>query len=120
MSILFLGRIYTHAQVKEDVLGTLDFDHFTTKQLASDVRKSGLYPADMIIERMEQLFDNKNSEFETLSAKEKEIRKEKDQLTTDMKTVKINLNKNCYVYDGTINPWTYYIDMAVKARYINL
>ena len=113
--------------MKEDVLGTLDFDHFTTKQLASDVRKSGLYPADMIIERMEQLFDNKNSEFETLSAKEKEIRKEKDQmkkekdqLTTDMKTVKINLDKNVYVYNGKINPWTKYVDLAVTERYSNL
>ena len=91
--MIFLGRIYVHVKVKEDVLGTLDFDHFTTKQLASDVRKSGFYPADMIIERMEQLFENKNSEFETMSAKEKEIREEKDQLRTDMKTVKIKLNK---------------------------
>ena len=112
--------------MKEDVLGTLDFDHFTTKQLASDVRKSGLYPADMIIERMEQLFENKNSEFETLSAKEKEIRKEKDQmkkeknqLTTDMKTVKTKLNKERDEYDS-FNPWTKYVDLAVTERYSNL
>merc|ERR1711981_405584 len=70
------------AQVKEEVLETLDFDHFTTKELASDVRKSGLYDADKIIERMEQLFENKNREFETLSAKEKETRMERDQLRT--------------------------------------
>ena len=75
--------------MKEDVLGSLDFDHFTTKQLASDVRKSGLYPADMIIERMEQLFDKKNSEFEKM---EEKMRTEYDQLKNDMKTVKSNLN----------------------------
>ena len=46
--------------MKEEVLETLDFDHFTTKELASEVRKSGLYPADKIIERMAQLYENKN------------------------------------------------------------
>ena len=49
-----------HVQVKEEVLETLDFDHFTAKQLASEVRKSGLYPSDKIIERMAQLYENKN------------------------------------------------------------
>ena len=43
--------------MKEEVLKTLDFDHYTVKELASEVRKSGLYPADRIIERMAQLYE---------------------------------------------------------------
>ena len=57
--------------MKEEVLETLDFDHFTTKQLASDVRKSGLYHSDKIIERMEQLFENWSKELK--KKKEEEI-----------------------------------------------
>ena len=53
--------------MKEDVLKTLDFENYTVKELASEVRKSGLYPADKIIERMDHLFENKNIEFEHLS-----------------------------------------------------
>ena len=70
--------------MKEEVLETLDFDHFTTKQLASEVRKSGLYQADKIIERMEHLFELKNKEFESLSAKENETRKERDRLKKEI------------------------------------
>ena len=114
----------THTKVKEEVLETLDFDHFTTQQLASDVRKSGLYQADKIIERMEQLFLDKNSEFVTVSAKEKEIRKEndqlkkeKDQLKTDMKSVKSALDKRRYEFDGDLNPWKTYVGADLKLRY---
>ena len=113
--------------MKEEVLGTLDFDHFTTKELASDVRKSGLFSADKIIERMEQLFENKNSELEAKKT-------ENDQLKNDMKTVKSNLSitvpkslacrHDCYspssIY-GTctcsFNPWTKYVTGDVKSRY---
>ena len=61
-------------EVKEEVLQTLDFDHFTTKQLASEVKKSGLYEADKIIERMDQLFE----------IMEEELRTENDQLKKDI------------------------------------
>ena len=61
-------------EVKEEVLQTLDFDHFTTKQLASEVKKSGLYEADKIIERMDQLFE----------IMEEELRTENDQLKNDI------------------------------------
>ena len=40
----------------------MDFDHFTNKELALDVRKSGLYHSDKIIERMQQLFEEKVKE----------------------------------------------------------
>lgn len=69
-------------QVMEEVLQTVDFDHFTTKELASDVRKSGLYHPDKIIERMEQLYEIQNYEFETLHALVTDyiqLRIEKDQ-----------------------------------------
>ena len=41
---------------KAKALEMFDFNHFTVKDLASSVRKSGLYPSDKIIERMEQMF----------------------------------------------------------------
>ena len=72
------------AEVKEEFLQTLDFDHFTSKELASDVRKSGLYAADKIIERMEHLFELKNKEFKSLRAKENETRKERDRLKKEI------------------------------------
>ena len=110
--------------MKEEVLETLDFDHFTTKQLASEVRKSGLYQADKIIERMEQLFEMKEE-------KEEQARMENDQLKNDMNIVKRNLNTTvlksagCYhSYYGYCNcganPWIKYVDNDVKSRYEHL
>ena len=43
---------------KEIVLQSLDFEHFTHKDLASDVWKSGFYPIDVIMKRMEELYDS--------------------------------------------------------------
>ena len=42
---------------KDGVLEYLDFSHFTHTELATYVRKSGLYNIDKIMERMEQLFE---------------------------------------------------------------
>ena len=50
------------AEVKEELLGMLAFDHFTTKQLANEVRKSGLYQTDKIFDRIEQLLEAKDDE----------------------------------------------------------
>ena len=103
--------------MKEEFLQTLDFDHFTIKELASDVRKSELYSADKIIERMENLFENKNREFETLSqgfldlnADANKTREERDQLERDMKTMERNIT--------TYDLWVY-IDADVRYRYNN-
>ena len=111
--------------MKEEVLETLDFDHFTTKQLASDVRKSGLYHSDKIIERMEQLFENKNSEFEEKEKKMRtesdQLKKEKDQLRTDMKAVKSKLNTGFYGSHYTpTNPWSEFLEEGLKSRYSSL
>ena len=101
---------------KDEVLETFDFEHFTHRDLASDVRKSGLYDIDKILERMDKLFetnsnklfaqqlesmirkwdlDRVNTENETLKTKEEEkdeslrLKDEKiDEITEDMKTVK--------------------------------
>ena len=45
--------------MKEEVLKSLDFENFTIKELASEVRKSGLYPSDKIFERIAHLSENK-------------------------------------------------------------
>ena len=103
--------------MKEEVLETLEFDHFTAKELASEVRKSGLYDANKIIERMEQL--------------EEQARTENEQLKNDMKTVKSKLNTEvvrmlgCYhgYYgncDCIFNPWERYVGKDVKSRYGHL
>ena len=56
------------ADMKKEVLTKIDFDHFTFKELVSDVRKSNLYPMDKIMERMDKLFDAKNEEWMSLAA----------------------------------------------------
>ena len=45
------------AERKDEVVETLDFHHFTHKELATDVRKSGLYHSDRIMERMDEIMD---------------------------------------------------------------
>ena len=52
------------ADKKEEVIRKIDLDHFAFKELVSDVRKSGLFPVDKVIERMEQLFDAQKKETE--------------------------------------------------------
>ena len=104
--------------MKEEVLETLDFDHFTTKQLASDVRKSGLYHSDKIIERMEQLFEEKEKKMRT---ENDQLKKEKDQLRTDMKAVKSKLNTGFYGSHYTpTNPWSEFLEEGLKSRYSSL
>ena len=97
------------AEVKEEFLQTLDFDHFTSKELASDVRKSGLYQTDKIFERIEHLSEMKNQELETL-------RKERDQLKKDMNTVKSNLNRSIYLSSGYHTLWATFVDAGVRSR----
>ena len=60
--VTWLSANSVDVEVKEEILQTLNFDDFTGKQLASAVRKSGLYPADKIIERMNQILENKEEE----------------------------------------------------------
>ena len=52
------------ADIKAQVLETINFEDFTIKELSSDIRKSGLYLTDKIMERMEELHDAKNEELE--------------------------------------------------------
>ena len=52
------------ADKKEEVIRKIDLDHFTFKELVSDVRKSELFPVDKIFDRMEQLFDAQKEEME--------------------------------------------------------
>ena len=91
-------------EVKEEFLQTLDFDHFTSKELASDVRQSGLYAAGKIIERMENLFEMKNMEFETLRK--------------DINTVKSKLNRRYYLSGSYHNLWSY-VGAGVRSRIDN-
>ena len=107
------------AEVKEEFLQTLDFDHFTSQELASNVRKSGLYQTDKIFERIEHLSEMKSKEFETLSAKENETRKERDQLKKDMNTVKSNLNRRIYISSDYYYLWDEYVDDGVRSRIDN-
>ena len=50
------------ANMKEELLKLINFDHFTVEELATVVRKSELYSKDQIIERMEKLYQKKERE----------------------------------------------------------
>ena len=118
----------------------LDLENFSHKELASsDVRKSGLYDIDKIMERMDQLFETTARELRevreeltltdiTLQEKENEIEtiqellddrtddlrrteKEIKQLTEDMKTVKINTS---------CSHWNYVFPTDLTNRYAGL
>ena len=118
---------------KAEVLQTLDFNHFTTKQLASVVRQSGLYQIDQIVRRMEDLFELKEMELETLrtekmeaenTAKVKETsnQSEIDLLKSDITIMKTSLSKpsgckNKYGYD--IFYWVRHVPSEVRERYSN-
>ena len=52
--------------LEEKVLESLDFEHFTHKELASDVKNSGLYHTDKIMERMELLFETQEIDLQYL------------------------------------------------------
>ena len=43
------------AERKDEVVKTLDFHHFTRRELARDVSKSGLYHSDRIMKRMDDI-----------------------------------------------------------------
>ena len=90
-----------------------DFDHFNVRDLASTVRKSGLYPSDKIIERMEQisevkergllyrkeqLEDLEQETYEALSVKDQEIRK----LRKEKKSLEEALNRKKKIEEQTI------------------
>ena len=65
------------------------------------------------------LFEMKNKEFETLSAKENETRKERDQLKKDMNTVKSNLDRRIYISSDYYYLWDEYVDDGVRSRIDN-
>ena len=52
--------------LEEKVLESLDFEHFTYRELVSDVKDSGLYDTNKIMERMELLFEIKDIDLQTL------------------------------------------------------
>ena len=87
--------------VNEELLELFDFDDFTPGELATDVRKSGLYEKDRIIERMDELYQiqvlenrtktKKISEYEEdLASKERDL----ESMRGDLKTVKRVLKEN--------------------------
>ena len=55
--VRWLSVNVVETDMKEEVLSKIDFDHFSLKELLSDVRKSDLYSADRLMDRMEKLVD---------------------------------------------------------------
>ena len=114
--------------MKEELLELINFDHFTVEELASDVRESGLYDKDLIIEKMEQLYCETRTEMEAemeakeqkekeleeeLAAKEEKIREYKK----DIGTIKGATSRTIYGYGENINPWTKYVPSSIKNKY---
>ena len=85
---------------KDELLKMIDFDHFNIQDLATDVRKSGLYETDRIIERMAELHQTEISEFET-----------------DIQIIK-NSTNGPYdpVYDDYL-PWNQYVPRSIQQKY---
>ena len=102
--VTWLSVNIVDTEVKEEVLQTLDFDHFTTKQLASEVRKSGLYDVDKIIKRMDQLYEMKE--------------KKQEELEYDMRIVKRHMDIWIQKTGGSLfNPWLDYLDEGMQLKY---
>ena len=90
---------------KAKAIEMFDFDHFSAKDLASTVRKSGLYSGDKIIGRMEQISDEKQQGLEYMKEKlddleqeMKEVLSVKDweinKLRKEKKSLEKALNRN--------------------------
>ena len=63
---LSVNSMTADSSMKECLLYSFNFDHFTVSELATDVKNSGLYPSDKIIQRMDQLFKEQEDELEAL------------------------------------------------------
>ena len=64
-------------EVKHETLQSLDFSHFTSKELATEVRKSGLYSTDQVVERMQLLYEVKAEDLEERRIECEQLQKEK-------------------------------------------
>ena len=49
-------------EIKNEVIQLLELESFTFEELASDVRKSGLFSTDLIMDRMDQLYKQRGKE----------------------------------------------------------
>ena len=76
------------ADKKAKVLEIFDFESFTVEELASVVRKSGLYPSDKIITRMEQLYNEmewgKGAIFDHLTSLNRELKEDVEELEEEL------------------------------------
>ena len=61
---IWLERNSMDTDMTDEVLRLFDFDHFTIEELVSDVRKSGLYDTNMIFERIEKIYKDKEKKSE--------------------------------------------------------
>merc|ERR1712192_7905 len=91
------------ADEKAKTLELFDFDHFTIKDLASTVRKSGLYPSDKIIERMEQISEVKQRVFEIMKKARDNHMKGKERLIEQLKDLRQEKKEALSVKDQEIN-----------------
>ena len=79
---IFLKWLSTNSiapEKKAKAIEMFDFDHFSAKDLASTVRKSGLYSGDKIIERMGQLSDEKQRGLEYMKEQLDDLEQEKKE-----------------------------------------
>ena len=107
--------------IKKELLELINFDHFTVEELASDVRESGLYDKDLIIEKMEQLYCETMTEMEAKEKKhEKELADQEEKIREykkDIGTIKGATSRTIYGYGENINPWTKYVPSSIKNKY---
>jgi len=77
--VTWLSTNSMNTDSKDELLKMFNFEDFTFEELLSDVRKSGLYSTDQVMERMVQLFQGKVDELkntkEELKTKDRELKK---------------------------------------------
>ena len=122
-------------KIKEEVIRTFDIKDFSHEELASDdIRKAGFFSTDQIIDRMEDIHQDKDQELkEMIEAKDQELKemleqKERwkrahDRVKDDMRKVKLRFDRTrstekIDIWAGPrVNLWEEYAPDDVKDKY---
>ena len=110
-------------ETREEIIKTFDFNHFSPQELASDVKKSGFFSTDQIIDRMEELHQIKDKELET-KERELEIKKSRiREILQDMTTIrnKFDVSRSTYKLERIngpfVNLWEVFAPNSIYDKY---
>ena len=121
----------TDGGMTELCLQMFDLEHFTAAELASDVRKSGLYWSSQIMDRMAEICQEKDNQLENLREekdnelenlreekdyqletlrreKDKALREQEIEMVKDLENVRDCVNNWCFVPDRIVEKYGVY------------